>query len=61
MESVFVWVLSDEHLNIEPYVGMEFAPEEAAEVFYDAYATSLLSIMWVDAFWQSLWWEGGLV
>ncbi|XP_010268163.1 PREDICTED: protein FAR1-RELATED SEQUENCE 5-like isoform X2 [Nelumbo nucifera] len=39
---------------IEPYVGMEFESEEAAKVFYDAYATHLGFVMRVDAFRRSL-------
>ncbi|KAL6209055.1 hypothetical protein ACLB2K_019998 [Fragaria x ananassa] len=40
--------------DTEPYVGMEFETEEAAKVFYDAYATQLGFIMRVDAFRRSL-------
>ncbi|KAL6217840.1 hypothetical protein ACLB2K_011057 [Fragaria x ananassa] len=40
--------------DMEPYVGMEFETEEAAKVFYDAYATHLGFIMRVDAFRRSL-------
>lgn len=40
--------------DIEPYVGMEFESEEAAKVFYDAYATRLGFIMRVDAFRRSM-------
>lgn len=40
--------------EMEPYVGMEFESEEAAKVFYDAYATSLGFIMRVDAFRRSM-------
>ncbi|PON65941.1 FHY3/FAR1 family [Trema orientale] len=39
---------------MEPYVGMEFESEEAAKVFYDAYATRLGFIMRVDAFRRSM-------
>ncbi|KAL4380100.1 hypothetical protein GQ457_02G004860 [Hibiscus cannabinus] len=38
----------------EPYVGMEFESEEAAKVFYDAYATRVGFIMRVDAFRRSM-------
>ncbi|KAJ8748185.1 hypothetical protein K2173_000593 [Erythroxylum novogranatense] len=40
--------------DLEPYIGMEFESEEAAKVFYDAYATSLGFIMRVDAFRRSM-------
>uniref|UniRef100_A0A2P2IWK5 Uncharacterized protein MANES_13G055700 n=1 Tax=Rhizophora mucronata TaxID=61149 RepID=A0A2P2IWK5_RHIMU len=40
--------------DVEPYVGMEFESEEAAKVFYDAYATRLGFIMRVDAFRRSM-------
>ncbi|KAF2292509.1 hypothetical protein GH714_024926 [Hevea brasiliensis] len=40
--------------DMEPYVGMEFESEEAAKVFYDAYATRLGFIMRVDAFRRSM-------
>ncbi|KAF2284645.1 hypothetical protein GH714_028791 [Hevea brasiliensis] len=40
--------------DMESYVGMEFESEEAAKVFYDAYATHLAFIMRVDAFRQSM-------
>ncbi|XP_004290121.1 PREDICTED: protein FAR1-RELATED SEQUENCE 7 [Fragaria vesca subsp. vesca] len=40
--------------DMEPYVGMEFETEEAAKVFYDAYATHMGFIMRVDAFRRSL-------
>lgn len=40
--------------DMEPCVGMEFETEEAAKVFYDAYATQLGFIMRVDAFRRSL-------
>ncbi|XWS31178.1 hypothetical protein CRYUN_Cryun23aG0055100 [Craigia yunnanensis] len=40
--------------NEEPYVGMEFESEEAAKVFYDAYATRVGFIMRVDAFRRSM-------
>lgn len=40
--------------EMEPYVGMQFESEEAAKVFYDAYATSLGFIMRVDAFRRSM-------
>uniref|UniRef100_A0A5B7ATD6 FAR1 domain-containing protein n=1 Tax=Davidia involucrata TaxID=16924 RepID=A0A5B7ATD6_DAVIN len=42
------------NLDMEPYVGMEFESEEAAKVFYDAYATNLGFIMRVDAFRRSM-------
>ncbi|KAH9794069.1 FAR1 domain-containing protein [Citrus sinensis] len=38
----------------EPYLGMEFESEEAAKVFYDAYATHMGFIMRVDAFRRSM-------
>ncbi|KAE8703953.1 Far-red impaired responsive family protein isoform 2 [Hibiscus syriacus] len=38
----------------ESYVGMEFESEEAAKVFYDAYATRAGFIMRVDAFRSSM-------
>ncbi|KAK8480876.1 hypothetical protein V6N11_051366 [Hibiscus sabdariffa] len=38
----------------EPYEGMEFESEEAAKVFYDAYATRVGFIMRVDAFRRSM-------
>ncbi|GLU03915.1 hypothetical protein SLE2022_210860 [Rubroshorea leprosula] len=41
-------------LDVEPYLGMEFESEEAAKVFYDAYATRLGFIMRVDAFRRSM-------
>nr|POE78402.1 protein far1-related sequence 5 [Quercus suber] len=31
--------------DMEPYVGMDFESEEAAKVFYDAYATCMGFIM----------------
>ncbi|GAV77555.1 FAR1 domain-containing protein [Cephalotus follicularis] len=40
--------------DMEPYVGMEFESEEAAKVFYDAYATHVGFIMRVDAFRRSM-------
>ncbi|KAL5562229.1 hypothetical protein UlMin_031976 [Ulmus minor] len=40
--------------DMEPSVGMEFESEEAAKVFYDAYATHLGFIMRVDAFRRSM-------
>lgn len=40
--------------DMEPCVGMEFESEEAAKVFYDAYATHLGFIMRVDAFRRSM-------
>ncbi|KAG6630960.1 protein FAR1-RELATED SEQUENCE 5 isoform X3 [Carya illinoinensis] len=45
---------TEESSDIEPYVGMEFESEEAAKVFYDAYATRLGFIMRVDAFRRSM-------
>lgn len=45
---------TEESSDMEPYVGMEFESEEAAKVFYDAYATSLGFVMRVDAFRRSL-------
>lgn len=47
-------VMNDEHLDMEPCLGMEFESEEAAKVFYDAYATRLGFIMRVDAFRRSM-------
>ncbi|GAB4830365.1 hypothetical protein Ancab_040685 [Ancistrocladus abbreviatus] len=44
---------SEENSEAEPYVGMEFESEDAAKVFYDAYATRLGFIMRVDAFRRS--------
>ncbi|KAG8489141.1 hypothetical protein CXB51_017179 [Gossypium anomalum] len=49
-EFVAVEGTSDE----EPYVGKEFESEEAAKVFYDAYATRVGFIMRVDAFRRSM-------
>ncbi|MBA0700305.1 hypothetical protein Goari_005610, partial [Gossypium aridum] len=49
-EFVSVEGTSDE----EPYVGKEFESEEAAKVFYDAYATRVGFIMRVDAFRRSM-------
>ncbi|KAJ4846182.1 hypothetical protein Tsubulata_034506 [Turnera subulata] len=40
--------------DMEPHVGMEFESEEAAKLFYDAYATRLGFIMRVDAFRRSM-------
>ncbi|KAM1795237.1 hypothetical protein ACFX11_035611 [Malus domestica] len=40
--------------DTEPFVGMEFESEEAAKVFYDAYATQVGIIMRVDAFRRSM-------
>ncbi|XP_023913235.1 protein FAR1-RELATED SEQUENCE 5 isoform X1 [Quercus suber] len=40
--------------DMEPYVGMDFESEEAAKVFYDAYATRMGFIMRVDAFRRSM-------
>jgi len=40
--------------DVEPLVGMEFESEEAAKVFYDAYATRFGFIMRVDAFRRSM-------
>jgi hypothetical protein len=40
--------------DMEPCVGMEFESEEAAKVFYDAYATRMGFIMRVDAFRRSM-------
>ncbi|XP_025014568.1 protein FAR1-RELATED SEQUENCE 7 isoform X2 [Ricinus communis] len=45
---------AEESSDMEPYVGMEFESEEAAKVFYDAYATRLGFIMRVDAFRRSM-------
>ncbi|CAL8177765.1 unnamed protein product [Prunus armeniaca] len=47
-------VTSEGNSDMEPYVGMEFESEEAAKVFYDAYATHLGFIMRVDAFRRSM-------
>lgn len=47
-------VTTDEGSALEPYLGMEFESEEAAKVFYDAYATRLGFIMRVDAFRRSM-------
>ncbi|KAL2486186.1 Far-red impaired responsive (FAR1) family protein [Abeliophyllum distichum] len=44
----------EEYSDMEPHVGMEFDSEEAAKVFYDAYATHLGFIMRVDAFRRSM-------
>ncbi|EYU40670.1 hypothetical protein ABFS82_14G059000 [Erythranthe guttata] len=44
----------------EPYVDMEFDSEEAAKVFYDAYATHMGFTMRVDAFRRSMR-DGGVV
>ncbi|KAG5232162.1 FAR-RED IMPAIRED RESPONSIVE (FAR1) FAMILY PROTEIN-RELATED [Salix purpurea] len=46
--------ISDASSDIEPCVGMEFESEEAAKVFYDAYATHVGFIMRVDAFRRSM-------
>ncbi|KAI3461795.1 hypothetical protein Pfo_018458 [Paulownia fortunei] len=47
-------VNNEGHSDREPYVGMEFDSEEAAKVFYDAYATQMGFIMRVDAFRRSM-------
>ncbi|KAK4845347.1 hypothetical protein QYF36_003904 [Acer negundo] len=47
-------VMSEGSSDMEPCVGMEFESEEAAKVFYDAYATHLGFIMRVDAFRRSM-------
>lgn len=47
-------LLNEGNLDMEPYVGMEFESEEAAKVFYDAYATHIGFIMRVDAFRRSM-------
>ncbi|CAL5388158.1 unnamed protein product [Camellia sinensis] len=47
-------VINEGNSDREPYVGMEFESEEAAKVFYDAYATSLGFVMRVDAFRRSM-------
>ncbi|KAK1567766.1 hypothetical protein Q3G72_016395 [Acer saccharum] len=47
-------VTSEGSSDMEPCVGMEFESEEAAKVFYDAYATHLGFIMRVDAFRRSM-------
>ncbi|XP_057484259.1 protein FAR1-RELATED SEQUENCE 5-like isoform X2 [Actinidia eriantha] len=47
-------VSSEENSDLEPFVGMEFESEEAAKVFYDAYATRFGFIMRVDAFRRSM-------
>lgn len=47
-------VVCEGDANVEPCVGMEFESEEAAKVFYDAYATNMGFIMRVDAFRRSL-------
>ncbi|GMH02437.1 hypothetical protein Nepgr_004276 [Nepenthes gracilis] len=44
----------EENSEKEPYVGMGFESEEAAKVFYDAYATSLGFVMRIDAFRRSM-------
>ncbi|GMH02432.1 hypothetical protein Nepgr_004271 [Nepenthes gracilis] len=44
----------EENSEKEPYVGMEFESEEAAKVFYDAYATSLGFVMRIGAFRRSM-------
>ncbi|KAF9669708.1 hypothetical protein SADUNF_Sadunf14G0135300 [Salix dunnii] len=46
--------ISEASSDIEPCVGMEFESEEAAKVFYDAYATHVGFIMRVDAFRRSM-------
>ncbi|XP_034918330.1 protein FAR1-RELATED SEQUENCE 2 isoform X1 [Populus alba] len=46
--------ISDASSDMEPCVGMEFESEEAAKVFYDAYATHVGFIMRVDAFRRSM-------
>lgn len=47
-------VSNERHSDREPYVGMEFESEEAAKVFYDAYATYMGFVMRVDAFRRSM-------
>ncbi|KAF7825896.1 protein FAR1-RELATED SEQUENCE 7 [Senna tora] len=47
-------VTTEEGTAVEPFLGMEFESEEAAKVFYDAYATNLGFIMRVDAFRRSM-------
>lgn len=47
-------LLNEGNMDMEPYVGMEFESEEAAKVFYDAYATQIGFIMRVDAFRRSM-------
>ncbi|KAK4408722.1 protein FAR1-RELATED SEQUENCE 5 [Sesamum angolense] len=47
-------VNNEGHSEREPFVGMEFDSEEAAKVFYDAYATKMGFIMRVDAFRRSM-------
>ncbi|KAJ6874083.1 protein FAR1-RELATED SEQUENCE 2-like [Populus alba x Populus x berolinensis] len=46
--------ISEASSDMEPCVGMEFESEEAAKVFYDAYATHVGFIMRVDAFRRSM-------
>ncbi|XAR60877.1 hypothetical protein NMG60_11034415 [Bertholletia excelsa] len=46
--------IHDANSDVEPYLGMEFESEEAAKVFYDAYATRQGFIMRVDAFRRSM-------
>ncbi|XP_011009606.1 PREDICTED: protein FAR1-RELATED SEQUENCE 2 [Populus euphratica] len=46
--------ISEASSDMEPCVGMEFDSEEAAKVFYDAYATHVGFIMRVDAFRRSM-------
>ncbi|XP_052185541.1 protein FAR-RED IMPAIRED RESPONSE 1 isoform X2 [Diospyros lotus] len=46
--------LNEGNSDMEPYLGMQFESEEAAKVFYDAYATRLGFIMRVDAFRRSM-------
>ncbi|KAA8550535.1 hypothetical protein F0562_002219 [Nyssa sinensis] len=48
------FVVNEGNSDTEPYVGMEFESEEAAKVFYDAYATRLGFVMRVDAFRRSM-------
>ncbi|XP_052185542.1 protein FAR1-RELATED SEQUENCE 5 isoform X3 [Diospyros lotus] len=47
-------LISEGNSDMEPYLGMQFESEEAAKVFYDAYATRLGFIMRVDAFRRSM-------
>lgn len=47
-------VINEASSDMEPCVGMEFESEEAAKVFYDAYATHVGFIMRVDAFRRSM-------
>ncbi|KAJ7964284.1 Protein FAR1-RELATED SEQUENCE like [Quillaja saponaria] len=47
-------IITDGTSEMKTYIGMEFESEEAAKVFYDAYARRLGFIMRVDAFRRSM-------